>query len=36
MLTIHTPNRTPDERPVFLEIAEEDGKIRVVSGPESL
>jgi arabinan endo-1,5-alpha-L-arabinosidase len=27
MLTIHTPNRTPEERPIFLEIEEKDGQL---------
>jgi arabinan endo-1,5-alpha-L-arabinosidase len=27
MLTVHTPNKTPLERPVFLELAEHDGKL---------
>ncbi|ULL14945.1 glycoside hydrolase [Paenibacillus sp. H1-7] len=27
MLTIHTPNRTPDERPIFLELAFVDGRL---------
>ncbi|NBD27422.1 glycoside hydrolase family 43 protein [Paenibacillus glycinis] len=27
LLTIHAPNRTPDERPLFLEIEERDGRI---------
>jgi arabinan endo-1,5-alpha-L-arabinosidase len=26
-LTIHSPNRTPSERPVFLNVTEEDGKL---------
>lgn len=30
MLTIHTPNKTPQERPVFIPVAEKDGWIRVV------
>ncbi|UQZ87596.1 hypothetical protein SK3146_06898 [Paenibacillus konkukensis] len=29
MLTIHTPNRTPDERPIFLEVEDAGGKLRV-------
>ncbi|MDQ0059069.1 glycoside hydrolase family 43 protein [Paenibacillus harenae] len=29
MLTIHAPNRTPDERPIFLELIERDGVVRV-------
>lgn len=29
-LAIHTPNRTPDERPLFLEIEEQDGEIAVL------
>ncbi|MCA0757741.1 glycoside hydrolase family 43 protein [Paenibacillus sp. N4] len=31
LLTIHTPNRTPDERPIFLEVREENGKITVAA-----
>lgn len=27
ILTVHTPNRTPDERPIFLDIREEDGSL---------
>lgn len=29
MLALHTPNRTPDERPVFIELAERDGRLHV-------
>lgn len=29
MLTIHTPNRTPDERPIFIEITESNGGLSV-------
>ncbi|MBB6634983.1 glycoside hydrolase family 43 protein [Cohnella thailandensis] len=29
LLALHTPNRTPDERPVFIELAEEDGRLSV-------
>ena len=29
MLTIHRPNRTPDERPVFLPILEENGTLKI-------
>lgn len=29
-LTIHTPNNSPEERAVFLEIAEENGKLKIV------
>ncbi|MBB6679770.1 glycoside hydrolase family 43 protein, partial [Cohnella lubricantis] len=29
-LAIHTPNRTPDERPIFLEIEERGGRIQVL------
>ncbi|SFJ48350.1 Glycosyl hydrolases family 43 [Paenibacillus sp. UNC496MF] len=29
LLAIHAPNRTPDERPLFLEIAERGGAIRL-------
>lgn len=32
MVTLHTPNQSPDERPVFLELAEENGHLRVVPG----
>lgn len=28
MLTIHTPNRTPDERPIFIELLEQNGEFR--------
>ncbi len=28
MLTIHRPNHTPDERPVFLPITEENGRLK--------
>lgn len=28
-LTLHSPNRTPDERPVFVEIEEADGTVRL-------
>ncbi|MEZ4518770.1 MAG: glycoside hydrolase family 43 protein [Chloroflexota bacterium] len=31
MLTFHSPNRTPDERAVFVEIEEEQGGIRLKS-----
>lgn len=31
MLTIHTPNRTPAERPVFLPVEEAGGSLRIVS-----
>lgn len=27
MLTIHTPNQTPDERPIFIELVEKAGKL---------
>jgi arabinan endo-1,5-alpha-L-arabinosidase len=27
LITVHTPNRTPDERPVFLEAKEQDGTL---------
>jgi hypothetical protein len=27
MLTIHTPNKTPHERPIFLELEERDGML---------
>ncbi|MBW7454813.1 glycoside hydrolase family 43 protein [Paenibacillus sepulcri] len=29
MLTIHTPNKTPLERPIFIEVEESNGKLRV-------
>lgn len=29
LLTIHTPNRTPEERPIFMELTETDGRITV-------
>lgn len=29
MLTIHRPNHTPDERPVFLPITEKNGRLRI-------
>jgi arabinan endo-1,5-alpha-L-arabinosidase len=29
MLTIHSPNKTPNERPVFFEIIEENGKLLI-------
>jgi arabinan endo-1,5-alpha-L-arabinosidase len=29
MLAIHTPNKTPNERPLFLEVEERDGRLRV-------
>lgn len=29
MLTIHMPNQTPDERPVFFELEEIDGKLKI-------
>ncbi|WP_341347442.1 glycoside hydrolase family 43 protein [Paenibacillus sp. FSL H3-0469] len=29
MLAIHTPNQTPEERPVFVELEEENGVMRV-------
>lgn len=28
-LAIHTPNKTPDERPLFVEVAEEGGLLRI-------
>jgi len=35
LLTIHAPNRTPDERPLFLAIAERNGRIELIrSQPE--
>ncbi|MDR0388155.1 MAG: glycoside hydrolase family 43 protein [Treponema sp.] len=27
-LTVHSPNKTPDERPIFIEMIEEDGMVR--------
>lgn len=30
VLTIHAPNRTPQERPIFLRVAEAEGRIRVL------
>lgn len=30
LLALHRPNRTPDERPVFIELKEEDGRLRVI------
>ncbi|MDF2959704.1 MAG: glycoside hydrolase [Paenibacillus sp.] len=30
ILTIHTPNKTPQERPIFLKIAENEGKLTVL------
>jgi len=32
MLTIHAPNRTPQERPIFIEVAERDGTLRLAGG----
>ncbi|WP_175598144.1 glycoside hydrolase family 43 protein [Paenibacillus luteus] len=29
LLTIHTPNRTPDERPIFVELIEERGEFKI-------
>lgn len=29
MLALHTPNTTPDERPVFIPLEEKDGRLRV-------
>jgi hypothetical protein len=29
MLTFHSPNKTPDERAVFVEIVEGDGRIHL-------
>jgi hypothetical protein len=28
-LTVHTPNDSPNERPIFLQIIEENGMVRV-------
>ena len=30
MVTLHTPNITPFERPVFMELAEDKGQLHVV------
>ncbi|MFA9557864.1 glycoside hydrolase family 43 protein [Evansella sp. AB-rgal1] len=30
MLTLHSPNQTPLERPIFINIEEKDGKLKVV------
>jgi hypothetical protein len=32
MVTLHTPNLTPHERPVFMELAEDKGQLHVVPG----
>jgi arabinan endo-1,5-alpha-L-arabinosidase len=32
MLTIHTPNKTPLERPIFLKVEEENGRLRMSGG----
>ncbi|WP_426452662.1 glycoside hydrolase family 43 protein [Paenibacillus sp. S-38] len=32
VLTVHTPNRTPDERPVFLRVEEKAGRLTVLGG----
>ena len=29
-LTVHTPNKSPDERPIFIEMIEEEGLVRPV------
>ena len=29
MLALHAPNRTPDERPLFIELTEQDGRLGV-------
>jgi beta-xylosidase len=34
MLALHSPNRTPDERPVFIPLTEEDGRLSVRSERE--
>jgi hypothetical protein len=34
MLTVHAPNRTPDERPVFIEIEEVDGNLIIVDSSQ--
>jgi arabinan endo-1,5-alpha-L-arabinosidase len=30
MLALHSPNQTPNERPIFFELAEEDGRLRML------
>jgi arabinan endo-1,5-alpha-L-arabinosidase len=30
VLTVHTPNKTPHERPIFLNVVERDGKLEVL------
>ena len=32
MVAVHTPNRTPDERPVFMEVKERDGTLELAGG----
>lgn len=32
MLTVHSPNKTPHERPFFLEVEERDGWLRLLEG----
>ena len=32
MLSLHTPNRTPDERPVFIPVREQGGRLSVDQG----
>ena len=32
MLSLHTPNRTPDERPVFTPVREQNGRLRAGHG----
>jgi hypothetical protein len=34
-LAIHTPNKTPHERPLFVEVAEEGGTLRVIKSLET-
>jgi arabinan endo-1,5-alpha-L-arabinosidase len=38
LVTVHTPNGTPDERPVFLEVKEQDGMLvrRLTSRPSAV
>jgi arabinan endo-1,5-alpha-L-arabinosidase len=31
MLTIHTPNKTPEERPIFLSISEAEGRMTIAA-----
>jgi hypothetical protein len=34
-LTVHTPNKTPHERPVFVEVAEKDGTLKIIGTPKT-